>query len=387
MRMKIIHVTDELKPEAGGLVSVPINLAAAQAALGHEVFLLGRMGIENLIHSGETSKIPDFDRVTMEDAGQPGLAAKIAPTKVRKLLIKHITPGSIVHLHGVWDPILLVASQIARKVGATYIVTPHSMLHPWQMQRFTWQKKVVFALGWKRMLKSAAFVHVLNSDEKTYVDAFKLGTPTEIIANGIYPESLLPPQNMPFRNKHAKLLSSPYILFLSRLHNQKGILHLLDGFEVFFQSHPDVYLVLGGPDYGELSLIEQKLKGMKSSSHVVIPGPLYGEEKLDALHGAQCFALTSLNEGFSVAILEALACGLPVVISSNCFFPEVEEAGAGIISALDSTSVSNALASLLDHPEKQQQMGQIARQLVEQSYHWSSIAKQTEVLYEKYSNL
>jgi glycosyltransferase involved in cell wall biosynthesis len=369
--MKIVHITDELMPEAGGLVSVPINLAAAQAALGHEVVIIGRTGKEKLIESRELDRIPNFDQVKLVGCNQPGLAAKIAPWKTIPILKRHITSETVVHLHGVWDPILLATSKIARKVGATYVVTPHSMLHPWQMKRFIWQKKLVFAIGWRRMFMESAFIHTLNTDEEQYVKAFGFGSPIEIIPNGIYPESMNPVNPNPFLKKYPDLKTTPYILFLSRLHNQKGIVHLLDGFEEFAKTNPDTELVLAGPDYGELPIIKKKLEQMAAANRVQLPGSIYGDEKLGALHGASCFALTSLNEGFSVAILEALACGLPVVISKNCFFPEVAQNQAGVITELTPKKISNALETALNSKE----MSSNALRLVENSYRWNKISK------------
>ena len=382
--MKIIHVTDELQPEAGGLVSVPINLAAAQAADGHEVYLFGRAGKKQLLKSGEIKKIPNFERVDMDDANQPSLAGKFLPFKALSLLKQHITAGSIVHLHGVWDPILLLASIIARKVGASYIVTPHSMLHPWQMKRFTWQKKIVFALGWRRMFEEAAFIHTLTPDEKEYVDAFEFGSPIEIIPNGIYPETMKPVEPNPFLEKHPELKDKPYILFLSRLHNQKGIVYLLDGYEAYATNDTDIRLVLAGPDYGELPIIERKLSSMKHSNRVILTGSIYGDEKIGALHGATCFALTSLNEGFSVAILEALACGQPVIISENCYFPEVEEHKAGFIPSLDPSAISHAISSIVNDKNVRLKLSHNAKQLVRQNYTWQSIGFKSVELYEKY---
>jgi glycosyltransferase involved in cell wall biosynthesis len=382
--MKIVHITDELMPSAGGLVSVPINLAAAQAARGHKVVLIGRTGSRELLDSGETQKIPHFENVQLVDCQQPGLPAKLFPHKTSSILKKHITEEAVVHLHGVWDPILLLASKIARKRGIPYIVTPHSMLHPWQMKRFAWQKKIVFAIGWRNMFAKALFIHTLNTDEKQYVETFGFGAPIEIIPNGIYPESMEAVDPNPFLEKHPELKTIPYILFLSRLHNQKGIVHLLDGFEEFAKANPDIALVLAGPDYGELSIIEKKLAQMTAANRVRIPGPIYGDEKMGALHGASCFALTSLNEGFSVDILEALACGLPVVISKNCYFPEVEEAGAGIVAELHPRSIATALEKIFSHSGMDISMGENAKTLAENSYHWKTIAEKTEVLYEKH---
>ena len=381
--MKIIHITDELMPSAGGLVSVPINLAAAQAGLGHDVLLVGRTGSQELFKSGEVQNIPHFKKVRVIDCQHPGLFAKFFPFKAKSILKKEITSNSIVHLHGVWDPLLLLASKIARKTDAEYIVTPHSMLHPWQMKRFVWQKKIVFFIGWRSMFSHAKFIHVLNSAEKQFVEKFNFGAPLQIIPNGIYPEALKAPKLHPFLKKYPHLKTTPYILFLSRLHHQKGIIDLLKGFEVLAQKNSQIHLVLAGPDYGEKETLERQIKNLKSADRILLPGPLYGDEKLDALHHARCFALTSLNEGFSISILEALACERPVVISKECYFPEVETEHAGIITSHEPSAIANALEKICIKTDEAKQMAQNAKQLVESKYTWPIVAKQSIATYEK----
>ena len=86
------------------------------------------------------------------------------------------------------------------------------------------------------------------------------------------------------------------------------------------------------------------------------------------------FVLPSYSEGFSVAVLEALAAGRPVVITHNCNFPEVAACGAGFVVDPEVGQVSDALASILDQPELASQMGARARTLVEEGYTWDRVA-------------
>ncbi len=245
-------------------------------------------------------------------------------------------------------------------------------------------KKIVFAMGWRRMFRESLFIHTLNGDEDKYVKAFGFGAPTEIIPNGVYPEVLLPVNPNPFFKKYPALKNKPYILFLSRLHRQKGIVRLLDGFERFAKNYPDVQLVLAGPDYGELPIIKETLQKMKAAHCVHLTGPIYGDEKVGALHGASCFALTSLNEGFSVAILEALACGLPVIISEQCYFPEVQINEAGFISLLDPISISKALTQILADSTQHALCSENAKHMINEHYLWSNLGLQIVNLYETY---
>ena len=134
----------------------------------------------------------------------------------------------------------------------------------------------------------------------------------------------------------------PFVLFVGRLHEQKGVDLLLAAFEIVARRHPTVRLVIAGPDYGvTLPPLHPR---------VVRVGPVYGRDKPAALADATVFCLPSRHEGFSLAVLEALACGLPVVISTECHFPEVAAAGAGVVTPLDPASIADGLLRVLGDP-------------------------------------
>ncbi len=83
-----------------------------------------------------------------------------------------------------------------------------------------------------------------------------------------------------------------------------------------------------------------------------------------------------------MAILEALACGVPVVISGECHFPEVAEAGAGTIVPLEAVAISNALLHLLDDERRHFQASEAAKELVHTRYDWMKIARDMVAAYE-----
>jgi glycosyltransferase involved in cell wall biosynthesis len=96
-----------------------------------------------------------------------------------------------------------------------------------------------------------------------------------------------------------------------------------------------------------------------------------------------CFCLASHHEAFSMAITEALACRLPVVVSRECFFPEVAEVGAGEVVELDADQIAAALVRIARDSELRQRMGEAGRTLVEERFTWPRIAEQTIELYEQ----
>ncbi|HZW35566.1 MAG TPA: glycosyltransferase, partial [Candidatus Deferrimicrobiaceae bacterium] len=112
-------------------------------------------------------------------------------------------------------------------------------------------------------------------------------------------------------------------------------------------------------------------------------GMVEGEEKIDLLARADLFCLPSAGEGFSMAILEALASGTAVLISPGCHFPEVEAAGAGRIAPPEPGAIAAALTDLLAQPDGLRPMGLAGRRFVARSYTWDAIAAQLEEAYEE----
>lgn len=96
--------------------------------------------------------------------------------------------------------------------------------------------------------------------------------------------------------------------------------------------------------------------------------------KRAALATADVFVLPSYTEGFSNAILEAMAASLPVVISRQCHFPDVATAGAGHVVATDAGAIASAIERLLQSPARRREMGRQGKALVADRYAWDRVA-------------
>ena len=112
-------------------------------------------------------------------------------------------------------------------------------------------------------------------------------------------------------------------------------------------------------------------------------GMLFGENKYAAIRNAICLCQPSRQEGFSMTVIEALASGIPVVISKDCHFPEVEELGAGHVVELNAMFIGNALLQIVDNREWRLIAGQKARKLALAKYTWPKIAEQSIDVYKR----
>jgi glycosyltransferase involved in cell wall biosynthesis len=159
---------------------------------------------------------------------------------------------------------------------------------------------------------------------------------------------------------------------------------LLDAFTRVTAQNRDVMLVMAGPD--EWRLEEQWRAGMERgglADRVIFPGMLTGEDKADILSRADLFALPSVNEGFSMAVLEALASNTAVMLSPGCNFPEVEAVGAGVVIGADPTAMAEVMMRFLSDRDELRAMGVRGRRLIGERYSWDVITDRLIDVYER----
>lgn len=386
--MTITHVIVALDPHHGGPPTVATRLASAQAALGHKVSIVAYAlpGADERT-AASLKVVPRMERVSVRLMDPPGRLERLTARAARRgalhdAIVKD--KADVVHLHGMWETLLTAAAGTARDADVPYVVAPHGMLDPWTLSQKALKKKLALNfMGRRRMVDGAKFLHALNDDEERLLAPLRLKTAIKVIPNGIFLEEVagIPPAGT-FRKLLPRLGDKPYLLFLSRLHYKKGLDILAAAFKLVAVERPDLHLVVAGPDGGERqSFLEATTaNGLTDRTHLV--GPLQGAAKLAAFAEAVCFTLPSRQEGFSMAILESLACGTPAVVSENCHFPEVGTAGAGKVVPLNATAVAKGILSVTTDPLAAKRMGLIGQGLVRDRYTWPAIAARTIAMYK-----
>jgi glycosyltransferase involved in cell wall biosynthesis len=380
--MKIVHVIASIDPKNGGLQAVAMRLAAAEALTGAEVHIVAYGSAEvhrQVVELGTT--IPGFSGVTLHILAGPSRLENLFCIRGKRELQRLFPGTAFIHIHGVWEPFLLHASRLSGDIP--YCVCPAGMLDHWSLAQKTWKKKVALRLCYARMLNKAAFIHVLNVDELRAVKPLGFRAPHIIIPNGVFKSEFEPlPAKGLFRGKVGFPENRRYILFLSRLHMKKGLDILAHAFSILARQHPEVDLVVAGPDDGARAGFEALVDTFGLTHRVHLTGPLYGDMKIAALAEAECFCLPSRQEGFSIAILEALACAVPVVISDQCHFPEVADANAGLVVTLDPEAVAKGLDAVLKDRALARTMGENGRRMIFETFTWPAIADVTLRHYE-----
>lgn len=378
--MRIAHITAGLAPERGGPTSVVKGLAKAQAALGHDVHIyaptIHSIDVRPLIDSGvQVHLFPQHILASL----WPGFA----PTLGRALQYS-ASRFEIIHIHELWHYPHFAAYRAAKRCGIPYVITIHGNLEPWARNHKKWKKTIALGLFQRKILKEASAIYALSEAEAQHLYPYAGNASIAYISNGIdfLEYNTLPSPDKLF-DRFPELKGKKIILFLGRFHHIKGLDVLVQAFAEVVRKHAFAHLLLAGPDIGgyrrKIQLLAEEV-GI--ANHITFPGLLTDDMKLAAFAAATLFVLPSRSEGRAVAVIEAMAAGLPVIITPGNHFPEVTSAEAGIKAELTPDNLATAINCLIESPEYARQMGRNGRELVMQHFTWQQIAKETDVLYQ-----
>ena len=224
----------------------------------------------------------------------------------------------VVHCYGLYDLLGPAAGYFCRRQGVPYVVEPMGMYRP--IDRGFRLKRLWHGTMGEALLQNAARVVATSEIERQ--ELLEGGIPAEKLAiryNGIDVSSCTPlPPRGTFRLKWKIPSEQPLILFLSRLIPRKGADILI---EAFAQACPESgYLVIAGPEgeVGYRAYLEKRTRESSVEARVLFTGPLYDEDKKAAFADADIFALPSRYENFGNAVAEAVASGVPVIVTNSC---------------------------------------------------------------------
>lgn len=295
--------------------------------------------------------------------------------------IERLVPNvQIVHTQVPYVYPVLAAGRAAIRHRKPLVYHQRGAYLPGALRYRGFKKRVYISLFEAPLMRRATALVALTQAELRSYRALGIKTPCRVIPNGIDVSQYGRPPEMPDLNLPDDCLP---ILFLGRLHPTKGADRLLAAFTLVHQQIPKAVLILAGPDQIGLGQHFRRLaKERKLQDKVLFPGMISGSLKLAFLHRAALFCLPSETEGFSMAILEALASSTPVLLSPGCNFPEVETVGVGRICSPEPAVLGEALVELLSNSDRLSRMGQLGREFVAQYYNWPAIIDQLTDLYE-----
>ncbi|MCE9616606.1 MAG: glycosyltransferase [Lentisphaerae bacterium] len=369
----VIMVTHSLSRRAGGLYFSVRRLAQSIHDLGVSTRVLGLADAD--AGRDRAAWLP-LKAEAFATAGPAGLG--YAPGLFRAL-DEAATPGAVMHLHGLWKLPSLAVLRTARKRRVPAVISPSGMLDAWALRQSACKKRLVRFAYEDANLRESPCIHVLCQPELDQVRAFGLRNPVAIIPNGV---DLPPPESDAADPAPAEWHGRRIALFLSRLHPKKGLDELIPAFA---RCDPDRHgwaLAIAGPDEGGYEAVLRRQIAAAGSPFIRLVGPQYGPAKDAWLRRADLFVLPSFSEGFPIALLEALAAGVPALMTPACNFPECERAGAAITVAPERHALADGLRRFWAmSSEARRDMGQRGHQLVARGYTWPNVAAQMLAVY------
>jgi glycosyltransferase involved in cell wall biosynthesis len=290
----------------------------------------------------------------------------------------------VTHGHGLYVGPNLIFGREARRQRKALVYHVHGMFEPYILKRSRWKKRLVQWMFEDRNIRTVRFWRALTSTEADQIAATGARQPIAVIPNGLdvadfaKPADIDRPIQTPLVERLVK--RSRRLVFLGRIHPKKGLMLLLPAWAKACPRVTDWELVIAGPDEGgHLQEVRARATELGIDDRVIFTGLVQGEEKVRLLHSADLFVLPSFSEGLPMSVLEALACGVPVVATRESNVGDLMSEGAGWECGAAVDSLAEALGEALAATESERaERGSMGRRAIEARYGWPSIVKELE---------
>lgn len=384
--MKILQVIHSVNPQGGGPIEGIKQLVPALASIGiaTEVMSLDAPGAPG------TADFP----VALFTTGPSSSGYGYNPQALPWLKENHGRYDAVV-ANGLWQYGSFAIWRALRNTTTPYYVYPHGMLDPWFKRHYP-LKHLKKWLYWPwaeyRVLRDARAVLFTSEEERLEArKSFWLYQCRESITGyGIAaPPGDAARQRIQFLEQYPALKDKRLILFLGRIHEKKGCDLLLHAWKEVVSSRrtPNLHLVMAGPaddEYGrEMKHLAANL-GLQQS--VSWTGMLSGDLKWGSLRAAEAFILPSHQENFGVSVTEALACGVPVLISNKVnIWRTIREEEAGLVENDDLPGTIQLLRNwIVLEPARMERMRNQARICFAKHFDMAKTAESLATLLQSY---
>lgn len=375
--MKILFAIPFFSPSYGGTVNSVFLLSKCLSKRGHKISII-------------TSDL-NYDKnyvKTLEELGVSiipfhcvvNFGLFIYTPSLKKWLRNNIQDYDIVHLHSYRTYINIQVSKYANKKNIPLILQAHGSVLPIFEKKLI--KKIFDVIWGKKLLKIAAkCIALTKSEALQYIQMGVSDHKIEIIPNGL---DLSQFSNLPksggFRLKYDISLDEKIILFLGRIHKIKGIDLLIDAYAELVDRIPNLRLVISGPNDSYLSELKKHIQQLDLPKMPLFTGALYGQDKILAYIDADVFVLPSRYEIFGNTVLEAWACGTPVIVTTECHIADVVKK-AGIVVERNPTKMAGVINNIVMSDPLRRELIVKGESLVKNEFNLAKISLSMEKLY------
>ena len=390
--MKVLHVIPSIASVRGGPSQAVLEMVTALRHLNIDAEIAttndnGDRVLDIPLHQKtEYNGIPSYFFANFPAKTLPRYAI---PYRFIPWLLNHGNEYDLLHIHGIFSCLSSLTMAICRIKKFPYIIRPLGQLCTWSMEQSISKKQLYLYLIERKNINHSQAIHLTSEQEQQELSQLNFQTNNFILPHGLSIPPLINDARQKLRHQFKVAEDELIILFMSRLHEKKGLDYLISALSAL-RNKKFTFIIAGSgePDY------EQKIDNLLISygikDRTICPGFVNGELKNLLLQGSDLFALTSHSENFGIAVLEALAAGLPVIVTPGVALASiVKEHSLGYVPELEIYSITNALEHFFNHYQETQNVKQRARQLITERYSWESIANRLVAIYHqpKYSTI
>ena len=376
MAERILHVIPALARRYGGPSAATLGMCRALRALGASVLVAatdadghGRMPMD-------TGIVTEYDDVPVIWFPRQVSESFKWSRPLAHWLGDHVTDFDLVHVHAVFSHSTMAAASACHRAGVPYIVRPLGTLDPWSLNHHRLRKRILLASGLRRALECATRIQYTASDEQQLAERALPWLPAGVVV----PLGL---EDAFFSDETSRTPRADVIVSLARLHPKKGIDVLISAFHALPPAVRRTWrLVIAGD--GEPAYVKH-LKTMAtdgdSAGQIDFVGWLDLTRRIDLLRESRLLALPSHQENFGLAVAEAMAAGVAVMVT-----PAVNLAGAiagaraGWVVERSVPAWTAALGDALPDAHELTERALAARRLAEE-YRWPVVAERLRAMY------
>lgn len=382
MKMKIVHVTNYFKPswESGGVTRVVYELTKELVKKGHEVVVLTTDGFKKRLDV-ETSKPVIIDGVKVYYFRNLSMwfAQKniTIPLKSKKIIQKEISDCDVVHIHEHRSLLAYIASKAALDNSKPYVIQPHGSM-PENIGRSTLKIGFDKLIGYN-IINNSNKIIAITLKEKKELEHLNNTTVIPIgFDKSIYGKNI---ERGKFRKKMKITKSDLIILYIGRLHKIKGLDILINSVKILKKYRSCFKIVIAGPDDGFKNKLKRIINENDLNNFVMILGPLYDIEKIEALSDSDIFILPSRYETFPVSLFEAGCFNLPVITTNKCGIANSIKNNTGLVVKLNEKEIADAIIKLIDNENIRKKYGKNNKKQSD-NHSWVNIIEIYEKVYQ-----
>lgn len=350
--MKILHAIHSISPAGGGPIEGIKQMAAANQRYGHKIEVVS-------LDNPKAAFVKDFP-LTVYALG-PGWLSYGYSSRLVRWLREHEKSYDCIVVNGLWQYHSFGVWRALSNAKIPYVVFTHGMLDPWFNKKYPLKhlkKMLYWPWGEYRVLRDARAVLFTCEEERVLArQAFRPYRCNEVVVK----YGTAGPKGDPkleletFYKSYPQLREKRLAIFLGRLHEKKGCDLLIRAFAKVLAQDPAWQLLMCGPDQvGWQAKLSAMAEQLNVSDRISWIGMVSGDLKWGALRASEVFVLPSHQENFGIVVAEALACGVPTLISKKVnIWREVQSDGAGVIGADDLDGTCEVLKTWLEMSSEQ----------------------------------